>query len=353
MKWKNIKLNQEQKNKLILISIFGIIFIIVSIIISKIYFIPMYKNYQIEKAKREKILAKKEEAERIEYDFREFENKFKSLQVIEKIDNPENPAEIRAEKYYIVNPKEYAVAKNAIYSDKFVYIEAEKMTKYGIGNGKQLYIFEDAGVVVIESKKNHRYSAPATNGAVYILDGKLFFRDYRNYYFGNITDNYTDIESVRKATEQEMKKIEAIDDKIGKIEMFKYGFIHGKMEEEEREIEKERKKNSKNVPNTSSTPNIFYYCRDTSYVNKYLFTREEVEMLHKEKQCLNNSTSSNGYSYPSGNVLSKKELEKMEREENRRDRMDSDEWEYEDREEREYWESEEYWGEEGIEKEVY
>ena len=35
MKWKNIKLNQEQKNKLILISIFGIIFIIVSIIISK------------------------------------------------------------------------------------------------------------------------------------------------------------------------------------------------------------------------------------------------------------------------------------------------------------------------------
>ena len=43
----------------------------------------------------------------------------------------------------------------------------------------------------------------------------------------------------------------------------------------------------------------------------------------------------------------------MEREENRRDRMDSDEWEYEDRDEREYWESEEYWNEEGIEKEVY
>ena len=52
MKWKNTKLNQEQKKKLILISVFSIIFIPASIIISKIYLIPMYKNYQIEKTKR-------------------------------------------------------------------------------------------------------------------------------------------------------------------------------------------------------------------------------------------------------------------------------------------------------------
>ena len=52
MKWKNTKLNQEQKKKLILISVFSIIFIPASIIISKIYIIPMYKNYQIESKKR-------------------------------------------------------------------------------------------------------------------------------------------------------------------------------------------------------------------------------------------------------------------------------------------------------------
>jgi len=46
-------------------------------------------------------------------------------------------------------------------------------------------------------------------------------------------------------------------------------------------------------------------------------------------------------------------LEKLDKEENERERAESDESEFEDREEREYWESEEYWDDEGIEKEVY
>ena len=74
--------------------------------------------------------------------------------------------------------------------------------------------------------------------------------------------------------------------------------------------------------------------------------------MEEEKKYRKNTPSSNSYNYYP-NPLTQKELEKMEREENRRDRMDSDEWEYEDSEEREYWESEEYWNEEGIEKEVY
>jgi len=346
MKWRNIKLNQEQKKKLILISVFSIIFIPASIIISKIYLIPMYKNYQIEKIKREKILAKKEEAERIEYEFREFENKFKSLQLVEKIDNPGNPAEIRAEKYYIVKGKDISLAKNVIYSDKFIYISVPEMVKFYIGNGKTVYLFKNYDTIIV-NKRNHR-NMKIEGSWVFLLDGKLFFKKYKSGKIGGytqyVTDNYTDIASERKATEQEIKTIDNIEKKLDMSGFGSgFGLISWKIAMEEEKNEKERQKQKENSTDTSNIYYLNYY--DCDY-KKCLFTKEEMEKLSPSS-----IESSYGSYYP--NSLTQKELEKMEREENQRDRMDSDEWEYEDREEREYWESEEYWGEEGIEKEVY
>jgi len=82
MKWKNKKLSQKQKIKIILISIYAVIFIIVS----KIYLIPIYKKYEAEQLRKRQILAEKEEKVRIESEFKSFGDKFNSLKiVIEKL----------------------------------------------------------------------------------------------------------------------------------------------------------------------------------------------------------------------------------------------------------------------------
>ena len=311
--------------------------------------ISIYKKYEAEQLRKRQILAEKEEKERIESEFKSFGDKFNSLKiVIEKFDNPENPAGIRAEKYYIINPKEFSFAKNVIYSDKFIYIVAEEMIKYDIGNGKQLYLFKDKfayGSASIISKKSQRYEDPG-NGWIYLLDGKLFFGEYhgpRRY----ITTNYTEIESKRKATEQEMAKLDDIEyDKVNKLDS-RYRHIINEIDEEERKMEKEKEKNPNSTDTPTATPNVYYY-RPNSY--KKVFTREEMEKMDKEE---GRPSRSYYYYYPNGNTLTQKELDKLDAKENERERRESDESEFEDREEREYWESEEYWGEEGIEKEVY
>ena len=343
MKWENKKLSQKQKIKIILISIYAVIFIIVS----KIYLIPIYKKYEAEQLRKRQILVEKEEKERIESEFKSFGDKFNSLKiVIEKFDNPENPAEIRAEKYYIINPKAFSFAKNVIYSDKFIYIVAEEMIKYDIGNGKQLYLFrnkfEGVNAKVI-SKKSQRHEVSEW---IYLLDGKLFFYPHAKPY-RYITVNYTEIESKRKTTEQEMKKLdEIVYGKALKLDN-KYNSVMSKMEEEEQKREEEKEKNPNSTDTPTATPNIYYY-RPNSY--KKVFTREEMEKMDKEE---GRPSRSYYYYYPNGNTLTQKELDKLDAKENERERRESDESEFEDREEREYWESEEYWGEEGIEKEVY
>lgn len=170
--------------------------------------------------------------------------------------------------------------------------------KYTLSNGEKLYVFENA---VVKSKKTHKTINKSSD--VYILDGNLFCMiDYNGSIVDSMTTRYTDPESLKVILNE--NKLEIPKKEAWWMEMDKYLYLRRSKEEKE------------------------------------------------EKKYRKNTSSSSPYNY-SPNPLTQKELEKMEREENRRDRMDSDEWEYEDSEEREYWESEEYWNEEGIEKEVY
>ena len=184
-------LNPNPQIKSTLIYIFLAIFIVISIFF-------LVSNYQNDKKKYE-----------MEDDFAFFERYFKGFQkTAEKINNPGNPAEIRAAMYFVLDSK-YSFAKNAMYSDKFIYIVAEEIIKYDIGNGKQLYLFrnkfEGVNAKVI-SKKSQRHEVSEW---IYLLDGKLFFHPHAKPY-RYITVNYTEIESKRKTTEQEMKKLDEI-----------------------------------------------------------------------------------------------------------------------------------------------
>lgn len=200
---------------------------------------------------------------------------------------------MKLERKCILDSK-YSFAKNAIYSDKFIYIKADRIKKYTLSNGKKFYVFENADV---KSKKTHRTINKSYDA--YIMNGNLYCTiDYNGNLVESMTTKYTDPESARSI--QDDKKFEA-------------------MKEEARWLE----------------------------MNKYLPLRRNMED-RAEKKSTNNTT---GNYYP--NVLSKKELEKLDEEENERERSESDESEFEDREEREYWESEEYWDDEGIEKDVY
>nr|WP_315044897.1 hypothetical protein [uncultured Leptotrichia sp.] len=243
-------------------------------------------------------LKREEETEKnnrkIEDDFLFFEQYFKSFnKIAEKIDNFGNPGEIRAKMYFVLDSK-YSFAKNAMYSDKFIYIKADRIKKYTLSNGKKFYVFENADV---KSKKTHRTINKSYDA--YIMNGNLYCTiDYNGNLVESMTTKYTDPESARSI--QDDKKFEA-------------------MKEEARWLE----------------------------MNKYLPLRRNKEDI-AEKKSINNTI---GNHYP--NVLSKKELEKLDEEENERERTESDESEFEDREEREYWESEEYWDDEGIEKEIY
>ena len=301
-------LNQNSKIKSILICLFLVILIVISEIFSFFSYQNDKKKYEMEEIKWKKIEAEKEEREKkeqaeklkkeMEDDFAFFERYFKEFKkTAEKINNPKNPAEIRATMYFVLDSK-YSFAKIAMYSDKFIYIKADRIMKYTLSNGAKLYVFENA---VVKNKKTHKTINKSSD--VYILDGNLFCMiDYNGSIVDSMTTRYTDPESLKVILNE--NKLEIPKKEAWWMEMDKYLYL--RLSKEEKEEKKYRK----------------------------------------------NTSSSSPYNY-SPNHLTQKELEKMEREENRRDRMDSDEWEYEDGEEREYWESEEYWNEEGIEKEVY
>ena len=257
-----------------------------------------WKKIEAEKEEREKKVEAEKLKKEMEDDFAFFERYFKEFKkTAEKINNPKNPAEIRATMYFVLDSK-YSFAKIAMYSDKFIYIKADRIMKYTLSNGEKLYVFENA---VVKNKKTHKTINKSSD--VYILDGNLFCMiDYNGSIVDSMTTRYTDPESLKVTLNE--NKLEIPKKEAWWMEIDKYLYLRRSKEEKE------------------------------------------------EKKYRKNTSSSSPYNY-SPNPLTQKELEKMEREENRRDRMDSDEWEYEDSEEREYWESEEYWNEEGIEKEVY
>ncbi len=299
---KFLKENFQIKSKIIFL------FLMIGVIILIFFLNFVYKNYKrnylIQETRKRKIEMEKEQLKReeeseksnkkIEDDFLFFEQYFKSFtKIAEKINNFGNPGEIRAKIYFILDSK-YSFAKNAIYSDKFIYIKADRIKKYTLSNGKKFYVFENAEV---KSKKTHRTINKSYDA--YIMNGNLYCTiDYNGNLVESMTTKYTNPKSARSI--QDDKKFEAMKEEAKWLEM-----------------------------------------------NKYLPLRRNMED-RAEKKFINNTT---GNHYP--NVLSKKELEKLDEEENERERAESDESEFEDREEREYWESEEYWDDEGIEKEVY
>ena len=299
---KFLKENFQIKSKIIFL--FLMIIAIILIFFLNFVYKNYKRNYLIQETRKRKIEMKKEQLKReeeteknnkkIEDDFLFFEQYFKSFnKIAEKIDNFGNPGEIRAKMYFVLDSK-YSFAKNTMYSDKFIYIKADRIKKYTLSNGKKFYVFENADV---KSKKTHRTINKSYDA--YIMNGNLYCTiDYNGNLVESMTTKYTDPESVRSI--QDDKKFEAMKEEAKWLEM-----------------------------------------------NKYLPLRRNMED-RAEKKFINNTTGSH---YP--NVLSKKELEKLDEEENERERAESDESEFEDREEREYWESEEYWDDEGIEKEVY
>lgn len=297
-----LKENFQIKSKIIFL--FLMIIAIILIFFLNFVYKNYKRNYLIQETRKRKIEMKKEQLKReeeteknnrkIEDDFLFFEQYFKSFnKIAEKIDNFGNPGEIRAKMYFVLDSK-YSFAKNAMYSDKYIYIKADRIKKYTLSNGKKFYVFENADV---KSKKTHRTINKSYDA--YIMNGNLYCTiDYNGNLVESMTTKYTDPESARGI--QDDKKFEAMKEEAKWLEM-----------------------------------------------NKYLPLRRNMED-RAEKKFINNTM---GNHYP--NVLSKKELEKLDEEENERERAESDESEFEDREEREYWESEEYWDDEGIEKEVY
>lgn len=265
-----MKNNKKQRDRIIVLFVFIVIFVFSLIV----FFIPVYKNYRIEEMKKEKILEEKRENERIKQEVRNLDEEFKTLKtIVEKTNNSENPSEIRAENYYIINPKEFSFARNVMYSDKFIYIKADAMLKYGISEKEQLYYFRNASI----RSKNGLYSIspqyflfemPLMNGKIFCNYCRTFVfnektgksTEYRNF----ITDNYTNLESARQMTQDEIKKMEMAEAKARDMRMFGggYGYIRAQIEEEEEKREKEGK--SLSNPNT---PNIYYY--QPNYSNYY------------------------------------------------------------------------------------
>ena len=61
MKWRNEELSNNEKIRLVFISLSVTIFILFPVFVSVIYLTPIYEKYKIEKARKEKILAEKKE----------------------------------------------------------------------------------------------------------------------------------------------------------------------------------------------------------------------------------------------------------------------------------------------------
>ena len=59
MKWRNEELSNNEKIRLVFISVSVAMLIAISVFVSAIYLTPLYEKYKIEKARKEKILAEK------------------------------------------------------------------------------------------------------------------------------------------------------------------------------------------------------------------------------------------------------------------------------------------------------
>ena len=249
MKWRNEELSNNEKIRLVFISVSVVIFILFPVFVSIIYLIPIYEKYKIEKAKKEKILAEKRRDERIKQEVKDLDEKFKNLKVtVEKNDNPENPVEIKAEKYYIINSKKFTFATNVIYSDKFIYLKAYEMVKYKISQNEWLYFFRGFEI----RSKNGLYSIKDYNPyGIHLINGRLFsnhsshyneilvynekksgYEEYRNF----ITTDYTDLASSKEMTLEEIKAAEKVMENLQKSEANTYDNLRSQMKKEEEKI---------------------------------------------------------------------------------------------------------------------
>ena len=337
MKWRNEELSKNGKIRLVFISIFVAILIAVSVFVSIIYLTPIYEKYKIEKARKEKILAEKEKDEWIKQQVKDLDEKFKNLKVIvEKNDNPENPVEIKAEKYYIINSKKFTFATNVIYSDKFIYLKAYEMVKYKISQNEWLYFFRGFEI----RSKNGLYSIKDYNPyGIHLINGRLFsnhsshynkillynekkseYEEYRNF----ITTDYTDLASSKEMTLEEIKAAEKIMENLQKSEANTYDNLSSQMKKEE---EKKKESGKKDDPDAS---NIYYYQKNNY---RAVFSKEELEKLGEIKEYeyrIRNSGNSYGSSYSNGKSesYSKEEYDEMLR--NEGEITDDWEWEYEE-----------------------
>ena len=334
MKWRNEELSKNGKIRLVFISIFVAILIAVSVFVSIIYLTPIYEKYKIEKARKEKILAEKKRDERIKEEVKDLDEKFKNLKVIvEKNDNPENPVEIKAEKYYIINSKKFTFATNVIYSDKFIYLKAYEMVKYKISKNEWLYFFRGFEI----RSKNGLYSIKDYNPyGIHLINGRLFsnhsshynkillynekkseYEEYRNF----ITTDYTDLASSKEMTLEEIKAAEKVMENLQKSEANTYDNLRSQMKKEE---EKKKESGKKDDPDAT---NIYYYQKNNY---KAVFSKEELEKLGEIKEYeyrRRNSGNSYGSSYSNGKSesYSKEEYNEMLRNEGEI----TDDWEWE------------------------
>ena len=310
------------------------IFILFPVFVSIIYLTPLYEKYKIEKAMKEKILAEKEKNEWIKQQVKDLDEKFKNLKVmVEKNDNPENPVEIRAEKYYIINSKKFTFATNVIYSDKFIYLKAYEMVKYKISENEWLYFFRGFEI----RSKNGLYSIKDYNPyGIHLINGRLFsnysshyndvmicnektfeYKKYRNF----ITTDYTDLASSKEMTLEEIKAAEKIMENLQKSEANTYDSLRSQMKKEE---EKKKESGKKDDPDAS---NIYYYQKNNY---RAVFSKEELEKLGEIKEYeyrIRNSGNSYGSSYSNGKSesYSKEEYDEMLRNEGEI----TDDWEWE------------------------
>lgn len=334
MKWRNEELSKNGKIRLVFISVSVAILIAVSICVSVIYLAPLYKKYKIEKARKEKILAEKEKDEWIKQQVKDLDEKFKNLKVtVEKNDNPENPVEIKAEKYYIINSKKFTFATNVIYSDKFIYLKAYEMVKYKISQNEWLYFFRGFEI----RSKNGLYSTKDYNPyGIHLINGRLFsnhsshynkillynekkseYEEYRNF----ITTDYTDLASSKEMTLEEITAAEKVMENLQKSEANTYDNLRSQMKKEE---EKKKESGKKDDPDAT---NIYYYQKNNY---RAVFSKEELEKLGEIKEYeyrRRNSGNSYGSSYSNGKSesYSKEEYNEMLRNEGEI----TDDWEWE------------------------
>ena len=334
MKWRNEELSKNGKIRLVFISVSVAILIAVSVFVSVIYLAPLYKKYKIEKARKEKILAEKEKDEWIKQQVKDLDEKFKNLKVtVEKNDNPENPVEIKAEKYYIINSKKFTFATNVIYSDKFIYLKAYEMVKYKISQNEWLYFFRGFEI----RSKNGLYSTKDYNPyGIHLINGRLFsnhsshynkillynekkseYEEYRNF----ITTDYTDLASSKEMTLEEIKAAEKVMENLQKSEANTYDNLRSQMKKEE---EKKKESGKKDDPDAT---NIYYYQKNNY---RAVFSKEELEKLGEIKEYeyrRRNSGNSYGSSYSNGKSesYSKEEYNEMLRNEGEI----TDDWEWE------------------------